>query len=333
MKTTALRGVNLGGWLVLEKWMTPTLFEGVDGEDEYSFMQVPGSKRRIEKHRQTFITEADFQWLATHGINAVRIPVGYWIFEGDYPYTPAIEYLDWAVAMAHKYNLQVLIDLHGAKGSQNGQHHSGRKGQHEWYRNRTYRQATLDVLEQLAERYYSDDCIWGIELLNEPRWGLVQWKLRRFYRQAYTRLLGVIRPGVHIVFSDAFTPWLLSGALIGRPNYPVAMDIHWYQFASIIQRWLPLKRYFSKLRRRASVIRRLQIRQPVIIGEWSVVLSGEVLAGRSPADEAVAFKQHADLQLQVYTNAAAWFYWTYKTEGRGIWHFRSLVEDGVIILE
>jgi hypothetical protein len=26
--TTNLRGVNLGAWLVLEKWMTPRLFEG-----------------------------------------------------------------------------------------------------------------------------------------------------------------------------------------------------------------------------------------------------------------------------------------------------------------
>ena len=25
-----LRGVNLGGWLVLEKWITPSLFEGLE---------------------------------------------------------------------------------------------------------------------------------------------------------------------------------------------------------------------------------------------------------------------------------------------------------------
>ena len=29
-----LRGVNLGGWLVLEKWMTPSLFAGLQAEDE-----------------------------------------------------------------------------------------------------------------------------------------------------------------------------------------------------------------------------------------------------------------------------------------------------------
>jgi glucan 1,3-beta-glucosidase len=29
-----IRGVNLGNWLVLEKWMHPPLFHGVDAEDE-----------------------------------------------------------------------------------------------------------------------------------------------------------------------------------------------------------------------------------------------------------------------------------------------------------
>ena len=31
--TQKLRGVNLGGWLVLEKWMTPSLFEGLQATD------------------------------------------------------------------------------------------------------------------------------------------------------------------------------------------------------------------------------------------------------------------------------------------------------------
>lgn len=34
-----LQGVNLGGWLVLEKWMTPSLFDGTTAADEtYSAM-------------------------------------------------------------------------------------------------------------------------------------------------------------------------------------------------------------------------------------------------------------------------------------------------------
>ena len=32
-----IRGVNLGGWLVLEKWMTPSVFEGLAAVDETTY--------------------------------------------------------------------------------------------------------------------------------------------------------------------------------------------------------------------------------------------------------------------------------------------------------
>ena len=330
--TQFLQGVNLGGWLVLEKWMTPSLFADTDAIDEYTFMQTARARGKIEHHRKTFISEDDFVWLANNGVNAVRIPVGYWIFDGDGPYMPGISYLDWAVEMAEKYSIRVLIDLHGAKGSQNGRDHSGRAGKSNWHKNASYREETIQILERLARRYHDKPTVWGIELLNEPKSATTQWKLRRFYRQAYGHLTKVARPGTRIVFHDAFTPRLLTGAIKPVADFPVVMDIHWYQFASIVQRFVSLETYFAKLKRRPKLIDRLQRKQPVIIGEWSVVLSGEVLNNRSKKEEDEAFRAHGKLQLDTYKNTAGWFYWTYKTEGRGIWHFRSLVEDGVILL-
>ena len=38
-----IKGVNLGNWLVLEKWMSPALFEGTDAEDEYWLPRKPVS--------------------------------------------------------------------------------------------------------------------------------------------------------------------------------------------------------------------------------------------------------------------------------------------------
>lgn len=312
--------------------MTPTLFEGVDAKDEFTFMQTKGAAKKIEHHRRTFIREADFKWLAGHGIEAVRIPVGYWIFEGDARYAAGITYLDWAVKMATKYKLKVLLDLHGAKGSQNGKDHSGKAGRSEWFRRRDYRQQTIGTLVRLAERYYNNDCVWGIELLNEPKIGVLHWKLRRFYNRAYDALVKTARPGTYIVFHDVFTPRLLNGAVIASPTLPVAMDVHWYQFGRLLRRVETIRRYFRVLSRRHMLVARLQHRQPIIVGEWSVVLSGKILNGVSHEREQALFKEHAQLQLAAYDNALAWFYWTYKTEGRGIWHFRSQVEDGIITL-
>lgn len=325
-----LRGVNLGGWLVLEKWMTPRLFEGTDAEDEYTFMQTPGARQKIDAHRKEFITESDFAWLADQGLNAVRIPVGYWLFGDAAPYVAAIDYLDFAVAMAKKYHLKVLICLHGAEGSQSGEHHTGRIGQAEWLKRPEFRKRTVTLLAKIAHRYKDEETVWGLELLNEPKISLFQWKLRQFMQQAYDEIIKVARPGLYIVFHDGFTPRLMSGALKGESDFPVVMDVHWYQFASLIEKYESLAGYFRRVTRRPKLLRYLQRRQPVIVGEWSVVLSGIILRGRSKRLEDEAFIKYGQLQLAAYQEALGWFYWTYKTEGRGIWHFRSLIEDGIL---
>lgn len=327
-----LRGVNFGGWLVLEKWMTPSLFAGTDARDEYSFMQTRGAKAKIEQHRKSFITEKDFRWLRDHGINAVRIPVGYWIFDDD-PFMPCITHLDWAVKVAGQYGLKVLIDLHGAPGSQNGHDHSGRIGKSLWYAKKRYRKQTVDTLVRLAERYRDQSQVWGLELLNEPKASLFHSKLRRFYEQAQRAVLKVARPGLHIVFSDAFRPRLLTGALLPKKHFPVVMDIHWYQFGWWHQDRRPLRKYFRLVQKRATLLRTLQREQPVIIGEWSGVISHEVMYKLTPDEQKAAQKQHIELQLQTYEVAAGWFYWSYKTEDGGVWSFRDMVESQALMLK
>jgi glucan 1,3-beta-glucosidase len=120
--STKVRGVNLGGWLVGEPWITPSLFEKVNCPDEYSIgikLGHDGAVEYLKPHWDTFFTEADFKRIAGWGVNLVRIPIGYWAFDADpYPYaTGQAYYLDKAVQWARTYNLKVLIDLHGAPGT------------------------------------------------------------------------------------------------------------------------------------------------------------------------------------------------------------------------
>lgn len=96
-------GVNLGNWLVLEKWMQPFLFEENCAEDEvWLNRKVPAKKLRplMKKHRDTYIEEADFAKIAAHGINAVRLPVPYFVFGDRKPYSGCIEYVDQAMDYA-----------------------------------------------------------------------------------------------------------------------------------------------------------------------------------------------------------------------------------------
>ncbi len=319
----ALRGVNLGGWLVLERWMTPSLFAGTEAIDEYTFMQTEGASDTLDHHRRTFITEDDWRWLAAHGIEVVRIPVGYWLVEPDGPYEAGLEYLDWAFEMAARYDIQVLVDLHGAPASQNGHDHSGRAGKAGWLASREARARTIAVLETLHARYESSSHYWGLQLLNEPSTRLVHRALRHFYAEAAR----VTRGRQYTVFHDGFTPRLLSGALGREPR--AVMDVHLYHMTSWLARLVSAERFVGLAERWYSrLLRRVSRRQPVIVGEWSIVLRGESLRHLSEPDALALMQRFGEAQLTAYESGAlAWFYWTYKTEAPGIWHFRSLVED------
>lgn len=329
---TKLQGVNLGGWLLLEKWMTPTLFMGTDAVDEYTFMQTPGAREKLRAHQREFIREGDFAWMAKNGVNAVRIPVGYWTLHGDAPYVSCVGKLDWAFTMAKKYGIQVLVSFHGAQGSQNGQDHSGRIGPAVWRKNKQLQIESLQSLLELATRYCGHDYFWGIEILNEPVSQPIQWRLRRYYKKAYKELRGILPPNAKIVFSDAFTPRLMNGAIWGATRTDTVMDIHWYHFSAPLFKVLPLKQYYRLVAWHGRLLTRLRRTQMVIVGEWSGIIAGQILNKYPVAQHNELIKDHIARQQHAYQHADGWFYWSYKTEARGVWHFRSMVEDGQIHL-
>ena len=164
-----IKGVNLGNWLVLEKWMSPGLFAGTEAEDETQLCcDLADVAERLTAHRDSYITERDFAYLARHGIDTVRIPVPFFIF-GDYPpYVGCVEYLDRAFGWAETYKIKILIDLHTVPDSQNGFDNGGMCGVCKWHKNPAHVEFALTVLEQLTSRYRTRTALWGIEVLNEP---------------------------------------------------------------------------------------------------------------------------------------------------------------------
>jgi glucan 1,3-beta-glucosidase len=69
-----IKGVNLGNWLVLEKWMSPELFAGTGAEDETRLceeLDEAAERERYKVHRDSYISERDFAYLANHGIVAM----------------------------------------------------------------------------------------------------------------------------------------------------------------------------------------------------------------------------------------------------------------------
>ena len=166
-----VKGVNLGNWLVLEKWMSPALFEGTTAEDEYYLptqLSPEVYEARIKVHRREYISERDFAVIKRVGMNVVRIPVPYFIFGDRPPFIGCIKELDKAFDWAAKYGLQVLIDLHTAPLSQNGFDNGGICGVCKWSQTPEEVEFVLDVLERLAKRYGQRENLFGITPMNEP---------------------------------------------------------------------------------------------------------------------------------------------------------------------
>jgi len=166
-----ITGVNLGNWLVLEKWMSPDLFEPTTAEDETGLCQQLDheiKRERFRTHRNAFVTERDFAYLAGLGVKAVRIPVPYFVFGDVEPFVGCIEYVDRAFEWAAAHGLKIMLDLHTVPGSQNGFDNGGLCGVCRWHRSPDDVEFVLALLERLTSRYRGHPAFWAIEVLNEP---------------------------------------------------------------------------------------------------------------------------------------------------------------------
>lgn len=358
-KGTSLRGVNLGGWLVLEKWMVPSLFEGLAATDETTWCAEMGGRAagRLRAHWDGFITREDFRWIAEHGLNAVRIPFGHWIFGPDYPYhrsygdrrhpfvTGGIEVLDRAMEWAQAFGLKVVLDLHAAPGCQNGFDNGGIKDVCEWHTRLEYREHSLDVLERMARRYRDHPALYAIELLNEPRWDVPTDYLKAYYIDAYQRIRRhCAAERVAVMFHDGFRSFREYQCLLKGPEFAnVIFDVHRYQCFAREDIDLDIYGHMHKAidewRGEGEAID-AELGLPSVCGEWSLGMDlqevslwadgpfNSALDGLDPFQRTLALRAYGTAQLVTFENLLGWFFWSYRTETTPAWSLRDAVDRG-----
>ncbi len=343
-----INGVNLGNWLVLEKWMSPTVFAGTDAEDEaYLIEKLPADvyEARIRNHRAEYITERDFLRIWSMGFNTVRIPVPYYIFGDRKPFIGCVEELDNAFDWAENYGLQILIDLHTAPESQNGFDNGGLCGIVKWATLPDEVEFELTVLERLAERYGNRKGLFGIEVLNEPLTPEifdimnipekfpavdpkraegtcpVQWDfLEDFYARAYERMVSHMAKDKYVVLHDGFNLLHWENFFMQGPEYGnVVFDTHNYMFSVSEQGYeASLAGYEKFIDERFDVpFTAMSSKFKVICGEWCLA------NGLTSHMECQGLKIHDDARREIFNalcrkQLAIWekgfghFFWSYK---------------------
>lgn len=133
------RGVNLGGWL---------------SQCDYS-----------EERLNNFITEPDFEKIASWGLDHVRIPIDYNVLEnedGSFKES-GFARVEKALQLAGKYGLKAIIDLHKTAGFSfdEGEQETG------FFDSEQYQERFYRLWEELAKHFGKDTENVAFELLNE----------------------------------------------------------------------------------------------------------------------------------------------------------------------
>lgn len=354
-----LTGVNLGNWLVLEKWMAPELFAGTDADDEWDLTHALDETRRRERyttHRDGWISGRDFAYLRARGVSLLRLPVPYFVFGDVAPFVGCIEYIDRAFAWAERYGLQLLLDLHTVPESQNGFDNGGVCGVCKFHKTPEGVEFALTVLERLAARYGERPGLWGIEVLNEPispaLWDALDVPRRypatdpqrargseavptdflvEYYRHAYRRIRAAA-PGVRVVFHDGFRMPEWYGVLDTNEFDNIVVDTHMYVMMAGQRDLHGYERYIAETFGRT--LDEATQHFPVLVGEWCLDTKQHALTGMPDNDRRDYNQRIARAYLHAFEPATAWTYWAWRmnvdSPELDTWDFLRALEAGYL---
>lgn len=204
-----LKGLNIGGWLIMEDWFCPVFNN--DTGDSYTYkvlterFGVDKAYELLNIYQDNWIQETDFKNIADMGFNCVRIPFWYRNFQSDDNGTWILDEngeidlsrLEWAVEMCRKYGLYAILDLHGVNGCQSNSDHCGTsKNMHFFDQNEKgewYRQQATELWRVIAKRFAGDPAIAMFDLLNEPMSEFYGVKVHSYYWEFYDMAYDAIR--------------------------------------------------------------------------------------------------------------------------------------------
>lgn len=336
--------------------------------DEYTLGEKLGNQTAhdtvLKPHWDSWAQLSDFQKIADSGFNMVRIPVGFWAYDNsNTPYASgAAPYIDAAIDWARQTGLKVVIDLHGAPGSQNGFDNSGHRiATPGWQQGDTV-QRTLDVLQTIQTKYGDssyDDVIAAIELLNEPLTQELNFnEVKQFEANGYGQQRTISQSRVVMIqdgFQDDYTynGWLTSA----DDCQNVALDHHEYQCFTdqlvAMQPWQH-RQYVCNNAWTYS-----DADKWTIVGEWSAAMTdcaaalngygiGARYDGTYPGSTYVGScdnmnflgtwsqqmrddtRGYIEAQMETFeAHTQGWIFWNFKTEGSPEWDAFALIDAGV----
>lgn len=172
--TVYLRGFGLGGMLHMENFIDGYTgneeamreeLKNVLGEEDYNLY--------FDTFLKSYFTEPDAEYIHSLGLNLVRIPINYHLFEDDMNprliKEEAFGYLDSVIERCARHQIYTIIDLHALPGSQNQHWHSDNPTHvASFWIHKDFQDRALHLWEVIAKRYKNNPWVAGYDLINEP---------------------------------------------------------------------------------------------------------------------------------------------------------------------
>jgi len=362
---------------VLEPWITPSIFDNTGDNrvvDEYTlgqFVDRTSAQNTLQNHWNTWITESDFAAIAAAGLNHVRLPIGYWAFDvsGGEPYHQGqVAYLNKAVTWARNHGLKVIVDLHGAPGSQNGFDNSGQRMSFpQWQSNSNNVARTNAIIKTLATMFRDQsDVVTTIAPLNEPAGfdaGVID-VVKQYWLDSYGNIrfpYGTSQQSNTIeLIHDAFQPLSFWNGFEAAPaQQGVMMDTHVYQMFSNADVAQSQSAHIASACAQGSRLTSYTTLW-TIVGEWTTAstdcakyLNGRGVGARydgsfsgSPrvgsctgltgsrnsfsSSYKTFMRQYYEAQIDSYEKAQGWIFWTWKAENADDWTYQAGLAGGWI---
>ncbi len=314
-----LKGVNIGAWLVREDWLNPDHIPAevlaekkYDGEMVYDKLEERFGREKSQELLNMFydnwFTEWDLDNIKSLGFNCVRVPFWYRNFYYDDKGTKILDEngewdfsrLDWVVEECSKRELYVILDMHGAVGSQSDAPHSGRgfagaQLMEDSERGEEYRRLTDELWSAIASRFNGNPAVAMYDLLNEPMCDVQCGELERRIKneKIYTRLYDTVRAvdDEHIITMEAIWTGFALPYTFMRGWHDVVYQVHFYNNSDFIFTFFLL------------LTMAIHPNVPLMMGEF--------YPHKNTTWEN-CFKTMNKLNY-------SWMLWTYKATGHGMW--------------
>jgi hypothetical protein len=239
-----LRGLDLGGWFIMEKWMCP--LDSGSLPDTYSAITnldsrfgVATEQSLIRCYQTNWITAGDLDNITNGGFNCVRMPVWWGNFysitntTSSGWRTDAFAVLDWLVTSCAARGIYVVIDLHGVVGGQTTSDDTGWQNQNGYWSSSTNQSQTSYLWTQIASHYRGNSAVAGYDLINEPAGAPNTAAVLAAYANLYT-IVRSADPG-HVLFIEGtFGNWnwsmLPNPSVYGWTN--IVYSMHEYQWGA-----------------------------------------------------------------------------------------------------